>query len=188
MAQIYRTCYFGLNTINNNRKPHHCRYCRRRFAKISQLRLHMFSHYGIKPFFCNICKRSFANQYNYQEHIRSHTGETPYSCKVCNRRYMRRSYAKRHVCIHLFKGRFPCSECNKAYCHKQYLNRHLRLIHKLPVRHLCCVCDSVFKDKAEYDEHTLLHSNTRFYLCKLCRKQFSSLSNRKTHKCIPIKK
>lgn len=188
MTQIYRTCYFGLNAVNMDDKPHHCRYCPRRFAKYSQLRLHMCSHYGIKPFFCNICKKGFDKQYKYQEHIRSHTGETPYSCKICNRRYRRMRYAHRHVCIHLFKPRYPCSECKNMYYRKERLNRHLRVAHKLPARHLCCVCDSVFKNKAEYDEHTLLHSNTRFYLCKLCRKQFSSLKNRNIHVCIPIKK
>ncbi|KAH8928126.1 hypothetical protein BT69DRAFT_1193457, partial [Atractiella rhizophila] len=49
-----------------------CRYCDKRFARPSSLKIHVFSHTGEKPFKCNICGRGFSVQSNLRRHGKVH--------------------------------------------------------------------------------------------------------------------
>ncbi|XP_055077188.1 zinc finger and SCAN domain-containing protein 10-like [Periophthalmus magnuspinnatus] len=55
------------------------------------------------PFSCPFCKRDFARKSDLQYHILIHTGEKPFSCSQCNRRFNRKSNLYRHYRNHAKK-------------------------------------------------------------------------------------
>ncbi|XP_055021166.1 histone-lysine N-methyltransferase MECOM-like isoform X2 [Boleophthalmus pectinirostris] len=59
--------------------------------------------FGGSPFSCPFCKRDFARKSDLQYHILIHTGEKPFSCSQCNRRFNRKSNLYRHYRNHAKK-------------------------------------------------------------------------------------
>ena len=55
-------------------KPFQCEQCDRRFARASDLKVHMPVHSDDKPFKCDECKKMFTRLSTLKEHTRIHTG------------------------------------------------------------------------------------------------------------------
>ena len=55
-------------------KPYKCEKCDRRFARASDLRVHMPVHSEDKPYKCEQCDKMFTRLSTLKEHSRIHTG------------------------------------------------------------------------------------------------------------------
>ena len=66
---------------------------------------------GEKPFICTLpdCRKRFARVENMRIHVRTHTGEKPFVCKFpgCDRRFTNSSDRKKHAHSHNI-GTFNC--------------------------------------------------------------------------------
>ena len=55
-------------------KPFECNECGRRFARSTDLKVHMPVHSEDKPYKCGECEKMFTRFSTLKEHIRTHTG------------------------------------------------------------------------------------------------------------------
>lgn len=65
----------GLCFLVSGEKPFQCPECGRRFARSTDLKVHMPVHSEDKPYKCGECEKMFTRFSTLKEHIRTHTGE-----------------------------------------------------------------------------------------------------------------
>ena len=73
-----------------------CNICNKEF-RVSELKIHMTSHTGVKPHVCSHCGDSFSRRNYLRTHLRTHTGERPYSCEVCDYTCTQKSNLTKHM-------------------------------------------------------------------------------------------
>ncbi len=67
-------------------KPFECEYCNRKFARASDLKVHLPVHSEDKPFKCDSCDKMFTRYSTLKEHSRTHTGKSQYCLlNICRR-------------------------------------------------------------------------------------------------------
>lgn len=72
----YKHCVSqGRCFIVTGEKPFQCPECGRRFARSTDLKVHMPVHSEDKPYKCGECEKMFTRFSTLKEHIRTHTGE-----------------------------------------------------------------------------------------------------------------
>lgn len=74
----------GLQNHINSHKPNQkvkknvnkflCSICGRSFSTSQRLKIHSFTHSGIKNFKCDTCEKCFATEFRLKSHYRTHTG------------------------------------------------------------------------------------------------------------------
>ena len=57
-------------------KPFQCEQCGRRFARSTDLKVHLPVHSDDKPYKCGECEKMFTRFSTLKEHIRTHTGKS----------------------------------------------------------------------------------------------------------------
>ena len=62
------------NVCLSGEKPYECDRCDRRFARASDLKVHMPVHSEDKPYKCDKCEKMFTRLSTLKEHTRIHTG------------------------------------------------------------------------------------------------------------------
>lgn len=60
---------YTLYNINDN-KPYQCRYCDKRFKKLSRMKNHLNIHYGLKSHQCTKCMKKFTFKNGLTTHLR----------------------------------------------------------------------------------------------------------------------
>ena len=85
----------------------------------------------------------------------------------------------------LFKNlrQYLCEYCTKPFIRKDHLLRHKREVHKWEVRFACKKCKKNFKRKQHLDRH-----KQACCCCQMCRAEFKSPEEKKSHACEPAKK
>jgi KRAB domain-containing zinc finger protein len=58
------------------------------------------THTGDKPYMCSICDKRYARMSDLKVHLRSHTGERPYTCTQCKKNYITSSHLRMHERTH----------------------------------------------------------------------------------------
>ena len=72
-----------------------CKYCGKRFASVTNARLHELTHE--KPQFqCRFCAKLIKTQDRLEAHERYHTGERPYPCNMCTAAFTSKGRLMQH--------------------------------------------------------------------------------------------
>ena len=61
--------------LSSGEKPFQCDECGRRFARSTDLKVHLPVHSDDKPYKCGECEKMFTRFSTLKEHIRTHTGK-----------------------------------------------------------------------------------------------------------------
>lgn len=74
---------------HNGEKPHECRHCDYRTARLTSLRNHEKTHTDERPYSCSLCEKCFRLKSHLDRHFLTHTNTRTFSCDVCSRTFIR---------------------------------------------------------------------------------------------------
>ncbi|CAD5117111.1 DgyrCDS5919 [Dimorphilus gyrociliatus] len=164
-----------------------CRFCKRKFNKLANLKQHENSHTGNKEYVCSLCNRGFAWITELRKHMISHSRERPFKCNMCYKSFKVKNRLESHMIIHTQKSKFNCEFCGKAFTVQATLKKHhckqaeiQKMIYSMKqpaqpptppqiqqqvqqreatddVSYMCGVCREMFTDAYAVDEHVKQH-------------------------------
>jgi KRAB domain-containing zinc finger protein len=171
-----------------------CKECGKAFTTPYLLKRHMLVHSDpSKQFKCDICEAVFSSKMFLHRHKKIHTQQNINTCQACFQSFKSWSGFKAHVKSKCGRAayKYPCDKCEKCFFKAESLNRHNGLFHEIggPV-YKCDSCTRAFTRRNGLCRHKKkLHrlptdaqpATKPQYLCKVCRKEFSSLKEFKKH-------
>ncbi|XP_026482052.1 zinc finger protein 570-like [Ctenocephalides felis] len=156
--------------INDNLKPHKCKFCHKTFKRKYHLKHHEIIHTGERPHKCEICHKAFKERCHLKRHKMIHTGEFPYSCEICPKAFRQKRHLKDHKTIHTGEIPHTCNICNKTFTSKQYRETHENSHTGV---NPCEICNKSFATKLSLSRHKMYHTEERPYSCEICNKAFA---------------
>lgn len=130
-----------------------------------------------KLYNCSKCMKSFTKESKYQKHLKSHSTKARiFPCKTCKRKFTTEILLARHEIVH-----------SDLITQIKFETNH----------HRCIICNEVFKEKTNYEdhvrEHKMMMKEQTLLACIYCDKPYGKLSNlirhlkthdeNKTHEC-----
>lgn len=168
--------------------------CKRHFPKRSQLKLHIFSHKGIKPFKCSQadCKWSFPTMVKLKRHEKTHLGVKLFKCNMsgCEDRAFTTIYnLNTHIKEHAKEEHFKCSICDMGFRGQRLLDLHLRNVHEKNVNYVCTEanCSKAYSTQVDLTRHKKNHHQMfalNRFMCASCAKVFPNQSRLDQHERI----
>ncbi|XP_071853497.1 uncharacterized protein [Apostichopus japonicus] len=166
--------------VNTLELPYQCKYCEKKFIKLSKFTVHVRTHTGDKPFTCKYCGKCLSRPEILRRHERIHTGERPFKCQYCNKGFNGANDVKKHERTHTGERPFKCKYCNKAFRDLGTLRSHEK-IHTGEKPFKCNYCDKAFNRGCYLRRHERTHTGEKPYACKHCGKAFSRTYTLKCH-------
>ncbi|XP_063960651.1 zinc finger protein 585A-like [Lytechinus pictus] len=194
-------CNFKTHTCRNpekgqiSQKYNKCSYCPKKFSRKAHLQEHVMIHTGERPFKCAHCGKGFITKCNFKTHscrnpVKGHIPQRYYRCEGSFKKYVQKP-----VSIPSENSACQCLKCGLEFLTNNDLDKHPCSTSGKsipPVRekvHECSYCHKKFFRKAHLQEHVMIHTGERLYLCDKCGKGFSTRGNFRRHTCrIPEKK
>ncbi|XP_069363470.1 zinc finger protein 585B-like [Maniola hyperantus] len=144
----------------NQKRPHSCEYCQKRFLHLETLQVHKKCHEGESLVFkCNFCLVEYADEAARKAHEASHQGPKPYLCTICGRGYKKRETMIYHRKNHKPDREFICDICTKSFNAQCKLQRHIvsHRTQRFILRYECPVCAHMFHTKYHVQMHLATH-------------------------------
>lgn len=175
---------FSVKVQMGVKKPYmklfHCHDCGKKFAKKTQLILHMSAHTGAKPFICSQCGRTFASRINLKKHLFTHTGEKPYLCTRCGISFGRIDTLTKHMRSHTGEKPFHCSVCGNNFARRSTFTNHMRT-HSGEKPYLCTECGWRCVQSYDLKKHMRCHTGEKPFRCTVCRISFGQRNSLTKH-------
>ncbi|GBO31461.1 Histone-lysine N-methyltransferase PRDM9 [Araneus ventricosus] len=164
----------------DEKKPHACNFCPKKFKRKSDLIRHHRTHNGDKPFVCDICGKEFTTKGNFITHYRIHTEEKPFLCNICGKGFAQKITLDRHYRTHTGEKPFVCGICLKEFTTKGNFITHYRT-HTGEKTFVCDICGKGFTRKGDFGRHYRTHTGEKPFVCDICGKGFTEKGHFVTH-------
>ncbi|XP_041651001.1 zinc finger protein 300-like [Cheilinus undulatus] len=157
-----------------------CVTCGEDFNNLSELKAHLWVHFGKKMHLCGICGEVFGSRSQLSRHRKTHTAEKLYPCEVCGKDFSFISELKIHMRTHTGERPFSCSTCGNRFFQMSSLTAHKR-IHTGERPFICQTCGRSFRNKSNLKVHERAHTGERPYSCSICGATFIHKHNLNKH-------
>ena len=163
-------------------RPYRCERCPMRFKDKDSLENHNRDH-PYCHLTCRFCKRVFANLNELKEHVVKHVGKTPYECTTCGKKYTVNKTLRAHIMTHTGERPFKCEKCGKTFTASGAARVHSKNCKGISVpKNMCDFCDKQFENDNELVLHRDTHTGDKPYLCTLCGSSHPSRKLMRSHK------
>lgn len=169
-------------------KPIKCRWCAKRFARMSGLYTHVrFAHQSCKdskdgrlrkigsqpsrkPSLCTICGKFLTTSIALRRHLLIHSNSRPFQCDICLASFRQIGSLTTHMTIHKDERKYQCRECGKKFRQNPHLKMHL-MAHGIGIEKWfsCTICHKKF-----YSKGNLTVRNTGGYSTRQKRRETES--------------
>ena len=126
-------------------------------------------------FTCEEHSLQYTDINDFEEHqVNFHTVNGRFLCGLCDRHYASKYLRQSHIQGAHLGAKFVCSiqNCGKKFSQKKYRDVHERSHNRTldtNLHYVCDYCNSVFDQMERLQQHKLMHSSTKKYICKYCK-------------------
>ena len=152
-----------------------CKYCHRPFFSKRELSKHTESVHFIEVYkpshWCSVCTSSFSTDKELTKHMQSYHGgmesDGGTTCQQCFLKFQHARLLTNHMTMYHIPH-MSCSLCSKRFSDVGTVWNHLLDDHKVKPKEIKCnLCDAVFENPTNYDEH---NKAAHAFPCLLCQK------------------
>ncbi|XP_058055399.1 zinc finger protein 431-like [Anopheles bellator] len=176
---LYRTDNMKKEILNQDQN-YQCSQCSVKFARPSQLKIHIRTHTGEKPFMCKICNKAFHRVENIKQHMKIHNKDQHHSCPHCPAKFPWPYKLKIHIRTHTGEKPLECKICSNTFHSTVNLRNHMK-IHNKDQQHQCPHCFSKFARPTQLKTHIRTHTGEKPFKCEVCGKCFHATLYLKQH-------
>lgn len=126
-------------------------------------------HMDVDENSCNINKALFSDisleceQYLLEQQQNETTNT---NCKTCKKSFEKKSDLKRFLnSLHSKSMQYKCHLCDSSFCEVDHLTKHLQIHYTSAT---CSICQKMFADEHEMQNHNMLHENRANWQCGVC--------------------
>merc|ERR1719354_115851 len=162
-----------------------CEICGKEFERVCALLSHKKIHTEESPnygkYFCDKCPRKFEFALPYTKHIKICKGVFP--CDICNTKFRVQENLQKHKEKYHNKENKPFIENDKQdNMEKDHeITNEDRLGEFLSGLIACDLCDIVFTNIADFNDHKEDHQSSISFPCDICSKSFLSIDDYTLH-------
>lgn len=162
---------------------HKCQECNIKFDRAVELKKHaMAVHKSDRINFCSYCDFSGETVTDLRIHMQSHFGKFPYTCSQCGYMCRLKASYRRHMERHNKVKKYACTLCSYACVEKYDLQKHYTHRHSDEKPLACPYCSYRCKFKPRLNNHiAYVHSDIKPFFCKQCPYTGKSAENLKKH-------
>lgn len=168
-----------------------CENCDKKFTTYAQLSRHKKIHEEYQHVVCDICGKEFQRPLYLQIHKSKVHPEfdskiQAIECFICKKRIKSLPTLKVHMYWHSLQRDHLCTQCGERFRKESLLKRHLmRADHngETMKKFQCLNCGIRCYDKTQFEQHKLVHTKERPYICHYenCNKSYPKKMALKDH-------
>ncbi|XP_058463615.1 zinc finger protein 85-like [Malaya genurostris] len=181
--KVNLTIHSRRHTGEETVKKFACPFCDKKCTRMSELKVHVKTHWRKMPHPCQLCMERFAEVTTYYEHLKTqHKDEL--TLQECIDMIAQSENAELIVQNDSYSvsgddGSFICAVCLKTFRNERLLRKHKRKIH--PKVFVCSECPKRFLYKSLLDKHMRVHTQEKPFQCQQCERSFSQKVNLEVH-------
>ncbi|XP_055607425.1 zinc finger protein 852-like [Uranotaenia lowii] len=181
--KVNLTIHMKQHTGEESSKKFFCPICQKGCTRMSELKIHLKTHWKKTPHGCPLCTERFGEITNFYEHIKTRHKDD-LTLQEAIQMIAQDENTEVIACgtdeeQPEIDGEWRCQVCLKSFRTERLLSKHKRKMH--PKVFVCTFCPKQFLYRSLLDKHTTVHTQEKRFLCKFCDARFSQKINLDVH-------